>query len=92
MWLRFADARVERAWRAYHAASHTGTDLLWCGLLLLLWLVFIGKRVYMHGPVPLLLACGPALLLLAVRQPWLDLLAFVPCMPAASSIDGMGHD
>lgn len=85
MWLRFADARVERAWRAYHAASHTSTDLLWCALLLLVWLVAIGKRIFIHGPTPLLLAGGPALLLLAVRQPS----AMCPstcCMPAASAV------
>ena len=84
MWLRFADARVERAWRAYHAASHTSTDLLWCALLLLVWLVAIGKRFFTHGPTPLLLAGGPALLLLAVRQPRL-LCPAMRRMPAASA-------
>ena len=89
MWLRFADARVERAWRAYHAASHTSTDLLWCALLLLVWLVAIGKRFFTHGPMPLLLAGGPALLLLAVRQS----LGSVPCHAAYAcrfSVHGMG--
>ena len=85
MWLRFADARVERAWRAYHAASHTSTDLLWCALLLLVWLVAIGKRAYTHGPTPLPLAGGPALLLLAVRSPWLCALPSTVCLPFSAS-------
>ncbi len=67
MWLRFADPRVEQAWRVHHNASRVHTDLLWCCILLLVWLVNIGKLIASRGSAPVFVAIGPALLLITVR-------------------------
>ena len=67
MWLQFANARVEQGWRSYHSASHARTDLLWCLLLLAVWLTAIGKLIWRDSQAPLLVGAGPALLVITVR-------------------------